>query len=238
MSALADLLVVQDHDAAIDRLRHRLASLPERAALAEHENALAALAARQQGTGERAGEAARAQKRIEDELAGVESKIADVERRLYSGSVSAPRELQAMQADIASLKRHQSSLEDSVLAAMETREPLDAEVAALDAEQAALDAEAVRLLGVIAEASADLEAELMDEEIAREEAAAGIPADLLQHYEQLRTKFGGVAAARLVGPTCQGCHLSLPATEIDRIKKLPPDTLVHCDQCGRILVRA
>jgi predicted nucleic acid-binding Zn-ribbon protein len=31
--------------------------------------------------------------------------------------------------------------------------------------------------------------------------------------------------------------MKLPATEIDRIKHQPPDALVHCDQCGRILVR-
>ena len=37
--------------------------------------------------------------------------------------------------------------------------------------------------------------------------------------------------------TCMGCHLQLPATEVDRLKRLEPDTLVFCDQCGRILVR-
>lgn len=238
MSALTDLLVVQDRDAAIDRLRFRLASLPERAALAENEAALAGLARRQVDAGERAAEAARAQKRVEDELATVEEKIVEVERKLYSGSVSAPRELQAMQADVKSLQRHKSTLEDGVLVAMEAREPLDAEVSALAAEQDALDSEAVRLLGAIAEASTDLEAELEAEVQAREAAAAVVPEDLLQHYEQLRTKFGGVAAARLVGDRCAGCHLSLPATEIDRIKKLSPDEVAHCDQCGRILVRA
>ena len=36
---------------------------------------------------------------------------------------------------------------------------------------------------------------------------------------------------------CSGCHLALPATEIDRIKREAPDTIVLCDQCGRILVR-
>ena len=48
---------------------------------------------------------------------------------------------------------------------------------------------------------------------------------------------GGVGAARLVGPSCTGCHLTLPAQELDRIRREPPDALVFCDQCGRILVR-
>ena len=56
-------------------------------------------------------------------------------------------------------------------------------------------------------------------------------------YERLRAKLGGVGAARLVGPRCSGCHLTLPATELDRLRKGSPDALVFCDQCGRILIR-
>jgi predicted nucleic acid-binding Zn-ribbon protein len=45
-----------------------------------------------------------------------------------------------------------------------------------------------------------------------------------------------VAVARLVGNHCDGCHLTLPAMELDRIRHLPEDELVTCEQCGRILV--
>ena len=53
----------------------------------------------------------------------------------------------------------------------------------------------------------------------------------------LRSRLGGVAVARLVGKTCQGCHLQLSAVEIDRIRRLDVDELVHCEACGRLLVR-
>jgi predicted nucleic acid-binding Zn-ribbon protein len=46
-----------------------------------------------------------------------------------------------------------------------------------------------------------------------------------------------VAAALLVNGRCGGCHLALPATEVDRLRKLPADALVRCEQCERILVR-
>jgi len=42
--------------------------------------------------------------------------------------------------------------------------------------------------------------------------------------------------ARLVGFTCQGCHLSIPATEVDRIRKEGDGALAYCDNCGAILV--
>ena len=46
----------------------------------------------------------------------------------------------------------------------------------------------------------------------------------------------GVGVARLVGGTCQGCHLSIPSTEVERIRKSPEGSVQFCDNCGCILV--
>ena len=37
-------------------------------------------------------------------------------------------------------------------------------------------------------------------------------------YEQLRHDLGGIGVARLVGTNCGGCHLTLSAVELDRIR--------------------
>jgi uncharacterized protein len=237
MAVLEDLLVVQEHDSATDRLRHRRETLPEQARLAEVEQALAALDTSLAELNERRGEVARRQQRHEDELASVETKIADVDRRLYSGTITAPRELQALQADVGSLKRHRSDVEDQVLQAMQDREPLDAEIGRLDQERATLQNEADELRTTIAETTEAIDREMASELEARTAAAAAIPDDLLSQYERLRAKQDGVGAARLVNGRCSGCHLALPATELDRIRHEPPDAVVLCDQCGRILVR-
>src|SRR5438270_7790514 len=236
MSVLEDLLVVQEHDSAADRLRHKLDALPEKARLAEIHQRLATVEASTEDVGRRRDEVVRRQQGHEDELASVEVKIAEVDRRLYSGAVSAPRELQAMEADVASLKRHRSDVEDHVLEAMQDREPLDTELATLEQHRAALDQEADQLREAIAAQSKEIEAELATALEARQSAAVGIPEDLLAQYERLRTTQGGIGAARLVNGRCSGCHLTLPATELDRIRREPPDTVVLCDQCGRILV--
>jgi len=237
MGALDDLLVVQEHDSAADRLRHRLETLAERARLVEVEGTMASLGAGRGEVGGRREEVARRQQRVEDELASLETKIKDLDRRLYSGTITAPRELQAMQADVQSLKRHQSELEDQVLSAMQDAEPLDAELGRLDEQLAELESEAERLRQTIAESTESIDAELAAESEARSTAAAAVPPDLMSQYERLRSKLAGVGAARLVGNSCGGCHLALPATELDRIRHQPPDTVVMCDQCGRILVR-
>src|SRR5438445_123736 len=89
----------------------------------------------------------------------------------------------------------------------------------------------------LAEATEAIDAELAGELDARAIAAKAVPPDLLEQYERLRARLGGIGAARLVGNSCGGCHLTLPATELDRIRHLPPDAVALCDQCGRILVR-
>jgi uncharacterized protein len=236
MAVLEDLLVVQEHDSAADRLRHKKETLPEEARLTEVEQALAALDASMADVGGRRDEVARRQQRHEDELSSVEAKIGEVEKRLYSGAVTIPRELQAMEADVASLKRHRSDIEDRVLEAMQEREPLDGELTALEQQRTSLEAEAEQLRQAIATQTKEIDAELDTELAARTAAAASIPADLLSQYERLRAKQGGVGAARLVNGRCSGCHLTLPATELDRLRHEAPDTVVLCDQCGRILV--
>ena len=228
---------MQEHDTAVERLRHRRATLPELAQLAGVEQALAALEqARAEAAGRR-DEVARRQRALEDDLASTEAKISELEQRMYSGVVSAPRELQAMQADVESLRRRRSTLEDGVLETMAEQEPLDDEVSDLDREQERLDQEGVRLRAAVAEARAAIDAELAVEESRRAEAVEGLPEDLMARYERLRARLDGIGAAPLVGGRCGGCHLSLPATEVDRIRREPPDALITCDQCGRILVR-
>ena len=65
------------------------------------------------------------ERRIDDEAQAVGERADEVNKRLYSGTVSSPRELQAMQADIDMLHRRRSDLEDEELEIMEQREALD-----------------------------------------------------------------------------------------------------------------
>jgi len=234
---LEALLSVQERDTSADRLRRRLATSPERTELASVREGQQVLAPRLAAARSQLAAAADAQDRAEQELAAAEARIGEVEGRLYSGAVSASRDLQAMAAEVDSLKRRRSSLEDRVLEAMDRREPLERDVAALDGEDAALASRARRLEATVAEADHAIETELASEADQRQRLAANVPGPLLARYEQLRARLGGVGAARLRSGSCSGCHLSLPATELDRLKREPEDAVLFCDQCGRILVR-
>ena len=106
----------------------------------------------------------------------------------------------------------------------------------MEAELSAVQAHRDRLFGSISGAEAELDARIEALRKLRAPLAAGLPPDLASDYERLRAKLGPVGAARISGGSCGGCHLTLPATELDRAKHAPAGTVLHCDQCGRILV--
>ncbi|HEV7888878.1 MAG TPA: C4-type zinc ribbon domain-containing protein [Acidimicrobiales bacterium] len=236
MTALETLLAVQDRDTMLDQLRHRRATLPERAALAAAQSGIVAVDAALVDARAVRDEAAGRQAGMEAEIATAESRIIEVEKRLYGGTVSASRELTAMAEEVEHLKARRSTLEDRVLEVMEEREPLDAEVDRLTAERAGLEAQEAAVVVALAAAEAAVDDEIKEVAAARAAEAEALPADLAATYEKLRSKLGGVGAARLTGSSCSGCHLMLPATELERVRRASPDALVFCDQCGRILV--
>ena len=236
MTVFDELLVVQEHDTEADQARYRLTHLPERAARDKHLAdvvAFDAATAEVQAERDRLG---RDQRRIEDEVAGVEEKIKEVDATLYSGTVTAPRELQAFQDDIASLKRRQGQLEDSVIELMEQVEPLDEQLRERDAIRVQMDATGGQLEAALAEVEADLVATVARLDAERAELVAPIPPDLLAEYDKLRSQFGGIAVARLVGTNCGGCHLTLSSVALDTIRHASPDARAYCEECGRLLV--
>lgn len=233
---LAALLDLQEADTHADQLEHRRRNLGERAALADIDRRIAeAEGSLGKARVSRDAVAAR-QSELEAELASTESRADAVSRRLYSGEVSASRELQAMAADVDSLKERSSQIEDSILEVLEELEPLESSVSEIEAALAALRAERQAAAGSLAEAESVVDSELAVVTAEREKIVPRVPGQLMRVYEQLRARLGGVAVARLVANRCDGCHLTLPATELDRIRHLPPGEMVTCDQCGRILV--
>ena len=237
MASLARLLDLQDLDVRIDQFLHRKANLPERAEVAQRKAALAKLASDMRPIADQRATLARDQQRLEDEANALAAKAAAEDKRLYSGTISSPRELQAIQEEIASLKRRQSDLEDKALEVIEAIEPLDAELAAAAQRKGSLDAELADLAQRIAAAEAEIDADLVARRAERDALAAELGAAVVQPYDALRARMGGVAVAKLEAGSCRGCHLKLSAVDFARIQREPVDAVVYCEQCGRILIR-
>jgi predicted nucleic acid-binding Zn-ribbon protein len=230
------LLELQAHDSAIDRLQHRRGSLPEDARLAELGEALAAV---DQLTAERQGFLAtvqREQSRLEDEIDMVSGKARTEEARAASGKVTSPKELTAIQEEVASLKRRQGTLEDELLERMEERETLEAELAELATRREGFAGEQTEVTKARDAALVEIDGELDGERAARDAVVPGVGEALRTIYEQVRRRLGGVGAAALVGNTCQGCRVSISPVELAAIRKQPAEEIKRCENCRRILV--
>ena len=179
---------------------------------------------------------ARQQKKIDDEVELLKEKRDGFDAKLYGGTVTNPGELQDLQKEIDALGRRISLLEDQELEIMEQVEPVEALLVELQAtveqRRAVLADSEVRLTAAEAEVLAEIDAETE----LRQVAVAPVPADLLSEYASLRGGAGGIGVSRLIGSQCGGCHLTLSAMEVARLRKLPDGEVAHCDECGRILV--
>jgi predicted nucleic acid-binding Zn-ribbon protein len=230
------LLELADLDAELGRLDHRRRTLPEsqeyeraQARDAELRDELATLEAQQ-------SDMSRDQAKAERDVDQVRSRIERDRARLDAGLVSSPKELENLQSEIVSLERRQSDLEEVVLEVMERLEDVSRRRTAVADEQAMLTGQLEEISARRDAALAEISEQSGKASDTRARIAAEIPADLLGLYDRLRAQHT-VGAAALNRGRCEGCHLSLNTVDLGRIRAAPPDEVLRCEECRRILVR-
>ena len=234
MKGMERLLDLQDLDIAIDRLEARRTELESGAALEEARSNADAV---EQQVGElrlALDSIGREEKRIEHEVSSVDQRIQAEQKRLYDGSVANPKELSSIQAEIESLGRRKTRLEDEEIGQMEHREELESKLPPLEKELGELRQRVEEI-----EASAQSElgkigADLEERRASRNALAPEIDEELLEIYEDLRGHKKGVGAAALIDGVCQGCHEKLSAMTLDKLKRT--DGIRRCEHCRRILI--
>jgi predicted nucleic acid-binding Zn-ribbon protein len=230
------LLVVQDLDTLLTQLAHRREVLNERSGLTGLAAELEALATEKAALLAQRGVLADTQKDLEAHIATLNERSSAIETRMYAARGSSTRDLQAMDEEVRHLNQRRRELEDEELVAMVDQEPIDAALAALEARTAPLEAKVNVLRGEVALERSEIEAELATATASRAAEVALLPEPLAARYETLRARLRGTGAARLIGNRCDGCHLELSSAEVERIRATTPESVVTCDQCGRILV--
>jgi uncharacterized protein len=228
------LIELQEIDMAIDRLESRRRDL-------EGGDEVAQARRGAEAAEERLGElrlaldsVVREQTRLESEADSLERKIDAEQRRLYDGSVANPKELEAIQHEVANLRQRKGRVEDDILSQMERREDMEGRLPTLEAElQEARDRAAEIESGSQREFT-DVSVGLDSRRGERNALILFFDEELLELYEDLRASKKGIGAARLLDGVCQGCHQKLSALELDRIKR--SEGIRRCEYCRRILV--
>lgn len=232
LTSFADLLELQEVDARIDQLLEDRRSLPE---LAEHAQARRAARTAAEALEESTsllGSLDRDIARLDHELQMSEQKLAEKERRLFAGGMNA-REAENMRAEVESLRRRISTIEDDLLELLEQRETRHERQKVLQAEADSTRMVEQELADRIARAQAAIDASLDRHRERRTDIASLVESDLMRMYQRLRERRGGIVVGAMSGRVCGACHLEMSVGEYDEVRG---DTVPQCIHCAAILV--
>jgi Zn-ribbon protein, possibly nucleic acid-binding len=229
------LLDLAEVDAELSRLAHRRRTLPEHAELTEAEAAVRAGRDKLVEVETAAGDLDRDIRRIERDVEGVRART-ERDNKMLAGAGIGAKQAADLQHELETLARRKSILEDEQLEIMEQREAVGVDV---EHSRGAVEAAEKRVAEIVERRDgliADIDASEGGRRRARDEVVTTLPDDLLAAYEKRRTQHG-VGAALLLARRCQACRLELDRTALSDLRGAPADAIVHCEECGVILVR-
>lgn len=229
MSELDTLAHLQDLDSQIDERRHRVDAI--RASLGTSEELKSARAAFDQAKTSLQSLEKR-QRDLEWDVSDRSAKIAELEKKLYSGTIRNPKELSGLQTEIEHMKAALSAVEDRALEAMTRVDDVRASAAARERELGELQARWSAEQQALKQEGQALTAALAGLRTQRESTAAGVGKPILARYEELRRNRRGLAVARVDRNICLGCRTSVPTAQVQSTRQ---GQLVFCSSCGRIL---
>ena len=229
MSASLGLFRLQQVDRKIDRARSQLETIRK---TLENDTELRECLTRAETAKASHHHAHHNLKSAEMEVETQKIKIEQADSSLYGGRVQNPKELQDLQKEIVSLKKHLATLEERELEAMlaaETAEQnLQAASTQLELIQARLGSEHTKLLADQNALAAELE-QLIEE---REATLSPLDTSLLQIYEGLRQQKRGIAVTEITDNSCAACGGTLNSAIQQSARS---QKLANCPTCGRIL---
>ncbi len=167
------------------------------------------------------------------EIKSIAAKAQATDDDLYSGRITSPKALKELQDEFASLKRHQSQLEDELLEAMVEVEDHQAQINAAKDDLSAARANLATTQHDLLDEQQRLESENAEAAIKRVAATANIAPENLASYDKLRQRMRGVAVALLQEGGCTVCGVGQTSMATQQVAL--GRQLVYCASCGRIL---
>jgi predicted nucleic acid-binding Zn-ribbon protein len=182
---------------------------------------------------ERLAAAERAMKSSDAEVEKQKIKIQQAESSLYGGAVHNPKELQDLQKDVASLKRHLETLESRELETMTAVELAEAELKAAAAALEKIKAERSSQNIDLTKEGDSLQKDLERLDSERKAVAGNVSKDAFTLYNQLRQQRRGIAVATVSDSSCAACGSTLTPSQEQSARSTTQ--LFNCPTCGRIL---
>ena len=230
MTTAKQLYDLQELDLALSEYQSRLLSIDTELA---DKSKVAALGAEIESLNSSLGELQAGREELEPPHRKIQEQIQEEEAKLYGGSITNIRELEAIGNETAALKEQFQVLDEQLLASMELMEASQERVRTLKEELARAKKQRQSAHSKLTGEKTRLTDMVKDVETQRIGMAANIQATDLRRYETLRLSKGGLAIAKVERGLCRGCLMALPTHQLQRARTGRETVL--CSTCGRIL---
>lgn len=230
MSAALGLYRLQQVDSQMDQIRGRLKAIQE--TLQNDGELRAAMDAFSASENEfKAAECGF--KSTEADVEKQRIKIEHAESSLYGGKVHNPKELQDLQLDVASLKKHMATLENLELDALGALENAEKAMQTRKAQLERVQADKSIQYNDLTKESETLQKEIERLDSERKAVMSGIPQPSVITYDSLRAQKRGVAITTVNESACAACGTTLTPSQQQSARST--SQLFACPTCGRIL---
>lgn len=230
MNQAGYLFRLQRIDTQLDNARNRLAEIDhllledERLRLAQED------AAQKRNFMEKCRQKVR---NLEHAVGEVQVKIEISNSSLYSGRVKNPKELQDLEKEIVSLRKHLKTLEDEQLEAMIEFETAEQDFQKAQARLTTVQAQVIQEKAGLAGERDSLNQKVANLDAERMAAIPSILPDILTIYQKIRESKKGTAVTSVEDNACVTCGGEIRMSEAQASRS--QSALIYCQSCGRII---
>jgi uncharacterized protein len=228
---LKELLELQDVDTRLNAVRARLATFPKR--LAELQARLSTSRAILDKGKESHSNTLKDRKRYELDVEQWKEKVRKYKDQAFL--VKTNEAYKALQHEVEMAEAEIAKAEDRLLEQMVSGEQYDRQVKAAE-KTFKQDEQQIGAARAEIEAEKKVaEKELAELEAERAKVVTVLPEDLLDHYQRIAKKHGGVAIAEVRGEACAACGARIRPHVFQILRREDTKDLYHCELCTRIL---
>ena len=228
---MTHLIDLQALDLRLAELRFQLSAFPKR--LAELDARLAAARKQLNASKEALLVSIKDRKTFELDVESWKEKVRKYKDQ--TASIKTNEAYKAIQHEIAHAEGEVAKAEDRLLDRMMAGEEYERQVKAAEHSLKEIEAAVAAERQQLQKEQAALQKEFTADEARRNEDAASIPEDLLDHYHRIAKRHGGVGLAAVRDETCSLCRVRVRPHVFQELRRPDCEEIFHCESCTRIL---
>ncbi len=231
MTTVKQMFALQELDIILDRIQGDQSK-------AEHElgngNAMTGLQSELERDTEWLQETELQQKTSRLEAESQKERSETLNSQLYGGEITNPRDLESLEREASNVRQIVEQQENALSEIGERIEEALSRKTELETKLEAVRTAWGKRQTQLKAAIKELTAERAGFEGRRSKLTEVLDPTSLQHYETLRKSKGGLAVCKVERGLCQGCRMTLPSQQQQRVRSGRQTVL--CSSCGRMLI--